>query len=125
MAYLLDTHIVLWWLQDPNKLGAKARQVISDRTQGVFVSSVSFWEMSIKSSLGRLTIPRNMIDLLHQESFQFLSVDPEDGLSLIDLPDVHNDPFDRMLIVQAKRHDLTVITRDKQLAKYPVSILKA
>jgi PIN domain nuclease of toxin-antitoxin system len=125
MQYLLDTHVVLWWLLDPQKIHKKARDIISDRQQDLFVSSISFWEISIKSNIGRLTIPRNIIELLSQESIQLLSMTAEDGLAVSDLPPLHKDPFDRMLVVQAKRNDLIIMTRDSKITKYPVVTLKA
>lgn len=124
MKYLLDTHIMLWWLVDPKKLSKKAHLIISDRQHTLYISSVSFWELAIKNSLGKITIPRNLIQLLTAEGFEFLPLYPSEALSIVDLPTIHNDPFDRMLISQAKFHDLVFITRDKILADYPVISLK-
>lgn len=120
MNYLLDTHVVLWWLSDPKKIAKKAKQIIQDREQAIFISSVSFWEMAVKSSLGRLNIPRNMLNILLNDGFQTLPLEPEAALSIIDLPDFHKDPFDRMLVSQAKYHDMVFITRDKHIKKYPL-----
>ncbi len=125
MKYLLDTHVILWWLLDPKELNKKARDIISDRSHLLFTSSVSFWEMAIKSSIGRLNLPNNMIELLKNEKIDTLPLTAEDALSVVDLPILHNDPFDRMLVVQAKRHDMVLITRDSKLGQYPVTILKA
>ena len=125
MQYLLDTHVILWWLLNPKKLSQKARTIIADRRQKIFASSVSFWEMAIKSDIGRLTLPNNMIELLQQESIELLSMSAEDGLAVADLPKIHNDPFDRLLIVQAKRYDMVLITHDATIMKYPVTTVKA
>lgn len=125
MQYLLDTHVILWWLLEPKKLSKKAQAIISNRENKIYTSSVSFWEMAIKSKLGRLNIPNNIITLLKQESIETISMTPEDALSIINLPIHHNDPFDQMLVIQAKNHDMVLITRDAKIIKYPVTTLKA
>lgn len=124
MKYLLDTHVILWWLDTPEKISDKAKEMIQDRTNSVFLSSVSFWEMSIKQSLGRLTIPKNIIEVLTSEGFQILPLTAEEGLSVSDLPFIHHDPFDRMLIMQAKLNNLIFISSDKKIKEYPVIVLE-
>lgn len=125
MKYLLDTHVILWWLLNPKELKKKARDIIYDRNNGVFTSSISFWEMAIKSSIGRLHLPNNILELLRNEKIDTLTLTAEDALAVADLPILHNDPFDRMLVVQAKRHDMVLVTRDDKLLQYPVSTLEA
>jgi PIN domain nuclease of toxin-antitoxin system len=120
MEYLLDTHILLWWLNDPKKIRKKAHGIIADRENKVYVSSVSFWEIAIKNSLGRINIPRNMLKILSEDTLEILPLYPEETLLVTDLPDLHKDPFDRMLIAQAKFNDLVLITRDRVIPKYPV-----
>lgn len=125
MKYLLDTHVVLWWLIEPQTIAAKARTIILNRNNKIFISSVSFWEMVVKENLGRLTLPQNMIELLKNEGFEMLPFVYEEAFAIIDLPDIHQDPFDRMLIAQAKYNDLVFITRDQKLLKYPIECIKA
>lgn len=125
MRYLLDTHIILWWLSEPDKISKKIKHVIDDRHNKIFLSSVSFWEMAIKQSLGRLTIPKNVLEVLASEGFEMLPLTPEEGLSVSDLPFIHNDPFDRMLIIQAKMNNLVFITQDSKISEYPVVTLHA
>lgn len=125
MNYLLDTHVILWWLTEPTLLSTKARKILSDKKNPIFCSSVSFWEMVIKKSIGKLTIPNNILDILKKEGFDMLPLLPEDTLSVSDLPRIHDDPFDRMLIIQAKLHDLILITRDAFIPKYELITLKA
>ena len=125
MNYLLDTHILLWWLSEPEKIGKKAHTIISDKSNRVFASSISFWEMAIKSGYGKLNIPRNMMETLLTEGFELLSLHPKETFSVIDLPPIHRDPFDRMLIAQAKFSDLVLITKDKNILSYPLVTLKA
>jgi PIN domain nuclease of toxin-antitoxin system len=125
MRYLLDTHVILWWLTDPQKIKPKAHEIIRDKSNPIFISSASFWEMAIKKSIGKLTLPHNLLESTISEGFQFLPIGPEDGLGIADLPLLHSDPFDRMLIMQAKRHELVLITNDSKNFAYPVITLEA
>jgi len=125
MKYLLDTHVLLWWLTAPEKIKKKAREIISDKSNVIFVSSASFWEIAIKQSVGKLTLPHNLLEATLAESFKFLPVMPEEGLGVADLPFLHTDPFDRLLIIQAKLNDLILITHDENIINYPVITLHA
>lgn len=124
MSYLLDTHIILWWLTDLKEIAPKASKIISNKENNIFISSVSLWEMAIKKSLGRLTLPRNIIEILQTENFQIIPMGYEEALGISDLPQIHQDPFDRMLVMQAKLHNCVLITRDKNVMKYPVETIK-
>jgi len=124
MKYLLDTHILLWWLSEPKKLSKKAQSIIQDRRVTIYVSSASFWEIAIKNSMGRINMPRNLLQILESENLTLLPINPEETLGVIDLPDIHKDPFDRLLIAQAKYYDLIFITRDKIIVEYPVITIK-
>jgi len=125
MRYLLDTHIILWWFTTPDKIDNKARKIIRDKSTQVFLSSASFWEMAIKKSLGRLTLPHNLLEAAAGEGFKILPILPEESLGVADLPLLHADPFDRLLVMQAKLHDLVIITNDEKMAEYPVITLGA
>ena len=125
MRYLLDTHVILWWFTTPEKIKTKAQKIIRDRSNTIFLSSASFWEMAIKKSLGRLTLPHNLIEAVAAENFTILPIMPEEGLGVADLPLLHSDPFDRLLIIQAKLHDLVIITKDSKTAEYPVVTIEA
>lgn len=125
MEYLLDTHVILWWFTEPEKISPKAQKIIRNKSNNIFLSSASFWEMAIKKSLGRLTLPHNLLEAIFAESFKILPIMPEDGLGVADLPLLHSDPFDRLLIIQAKLHDLIIITADSKIADYPVVTLNA
>lgn len=125
MQYLLDTHVLLWWLTTPEKIEKKAQKIIRDKANNIFLSSASFWEMAIKKSIGRLTLPHNLIEMVAAENFKILPIMPEEGLGVADLPLLHADPFDRLLIIQAKLHDLIIITRYSKIAEYPVVTLAA
>jgi len=125
MQYLLDTHILLWWLTTPNKLSSKAQKIIRDKNNPIFLSSASFWEMAIKKSIGRLSLPHNLLETIAAEGFKILPIMPEEGLGVADLPLIHADPFDRILVMQAKLHDLVIITNDTKISEYPVITLEA
>ncbi len=125
MHYLLDTHVILWWFTTPEKISKQAYKIIKDKSNVLYVSSVSFWEMAIKKGLGRLTLPHNLLEATAAENFKILPIMPEECLGVADLPLIHHDPFDRLLIIQAKLHDLVLITQDKTIAEYPVVIIRA
>lgn len=125
MKYLLDTHVILWWFTTPEKIKLKAQQIIKDKSNIIFLSSASFWEMAIKKSIGKLTLPHNLLETATAEGFKFLPIMPEEGLGVADLPFLHSDPFDRLLIIQAKLHDLVIITNDSKIIEYPVISIEA
>lgn len=125
MRYLLDTHVLLWWLADPKQIETKARHIIADKSNQIFISSVSTWELAIKKDLGKLSIPMNLLAVIKSENIQILPLSAEESLSVIDLPKIHPDPFDRMLIAQAKFNDLIVITKDRQILEYPIICVSA
>jgi len=125
MNLLLDTCVVIWWLSEPEKLKKKVRSIIADINNEVFVSAASIWEMSIKHRLGRIELPRQLIKTLHDEYMQLLDITAEHTLATVDLPLIHQDPFDRLLIAQAKFEDMTLVTRDKHIQQYPVLTLAA
>lgn len=125
MNYLLDTHVILWWLSNPKLLSKNASKIIAEKENSILVSVASLWEISIKKSLGRLTLPRNILEVIRDCGFQILPIGPQEALGIGDLPFIHQDPFDRMLVMQAKLHNLVLITRDKDVIEYPVATIKA
>ncbi len=125
MKYLLDTHVIIWWLTEPLKIKKKARQIIADPNNSLFVSAASIWELAIKSKLGRIKLPYNLIETLNHERIQLLEISGQHALATIDLPLIHQDPFDRMLIAQAKYEDLILMTHDRVLQKYVVTSILA
>jgi PIN domain nuclease of toxin-antitoxin system len=114
---LLDTHLLLWAMLQPAKLKPRARSLIEQNE--VFVSSASIWEISIKSSLGKLEAdPRVVLDALEPAGLRKLSVSGEHAAKLHELPPLHRDPFDRMLLAQALSEPLTLLTDDEVLGQY-------
>ncbi len=123
MSILLDTHVLLWWLADDERLPVPMRKAVSEPDMEVFVSAASAWEMSIKAALGRLEMPEGLREQLRDEGFSELPVTVEDGIAAGALPRHHDDPFDRMLIAQALRRDLLLLTVDRRFSDYKVRLL--
>ena len=120
MNLLIDTHILLWWLADHPALSIEARSLISNAKNLIFVSTASVWEIIIKKSIGKLKAPDDIEKVLQENNFKELSMTLEHVLMIGNLPNHHHDPFDRMLIAQAKCNRLTLITADAKLALYDV-----
>lgn len=121
MRLLLDTHTLIWHYEGCNKLTATAKAMIADASSQIFISIATLWEMSIKRSLGKLTTTKSPIELLKiykAGGAELLPVSPEHVMTLESLPWHHRDPFDRMLIVQAKIEKLTLITGDETFRQY-------
>jgi len=125
MNLLLDTHVLLWWLDDHSTLSKKIKAVIADGENPVFVSAVVIWEITIKQALGKLEIPRNFRRVLDDQPFEMLDITVEHVHAVGDLPAYHRDPFDRMLVAQAKVERLTLVTRDIRLKKYKIPLITA
>jgi PIN domain nuclease of toxin-antitoxin system len=125
MNLLLDTQALLWWLGDDPQLGTAARGAIADGGNTVFVSAASAWEMEIKRALGKLRTPENLADTLANERFIELPVSFAHAAAIRALPDLHRDPFDRMLIAQAKVERLTIVTSDPMFGRYQTPVLSA
>jgi PIN domain nuclease of toxin-antitoxin system len=120
-AVLVDTHIALWALGDPARLTDHERALLVDPTVERCLSPMSVWEAAIKRQAGRLRAPRNLSALLAAE-FRMLDVDAVLLEAAAELPRHHADPFDRVLIAHALRHDLGVLTRDPAFAAYGVRL---
>ena len=125
MNLLLDTHVVLWWLADAPELGATARAAIADRGNVVQVSAVTAWEIVVKRALGKLEMPEDWEEALAEEPFTRLAVTWSHALRVGTLPDVHRDPFDRLLVAQAMAENLTLVSHDDILARYGIRLLRA
>ena len=123
MRLLLDTHVLLWWLDDNPALSQDARAAISDPENLVYVSSATVWEMAIKRGLGKLDLPGNWVEVLTDEPFHQLHITWEHACRVERLPSLHRDPFDRILVAQSLIEDLVLVTHDDILARYEISTL--
>lgn len=127
MKALLDTHAFLWWILDDKRLSSRARDIITDGNNELFFSAASGWEIAIKSKLGRIKLPGEpatfIISQLAENSIQSLPVRMNHALYVAALPDFHRDPFDRLLVAQAKLEKLSILTADPQMAGYGVQII--
>ena len=124
MKLLLDTHAFLWWLSDDGKLSATARDAIRDPHAIVHVSAASIWEIAIKIKLGRLAVrDGDLAAEIEANGFTELAITARHAQSAGALPRHHDDPFDRMLIVQAQLEDLVLITHDRRFRRYGVQLL--
>ena len=118
--FLLDTHVMLWWLNDAPELGPRCRDVLSDERNEVFVSAATAWEISIKTVIGKLEAPEDIDTIVEDEGFSKLSISLYHGQLAGRLPALHRDPFDRMLIAQAQAEGLVLITADENIIKYNI-----
>jgi len=125
MNLLLDTHVLLWWLDDNPGLSLRARTVIADGNNLVFVSAAVIWEIQIKHALGKLKIPKNFRNVLDQQGFELLDITVEHAYAVGKLPLYHRDPFDRILVAQAKLENMTLVSRDKRIKKYKIPLINA
>jgi PIN domain nuclease of toxin-antitoxin system len=122
VSLLLDSHVVLWWLTNDARLGPTARAAIRD-ARNVWVSAVTTWELEIKQARGRLELPGDLIARIEAAGFTWLTVSATHGVRAGRLPAHHRDPFDRMLIAQAQDAQLTIVTADRALKDYDVTII--
>lgn len=129
MRLLLDTHIFLWAAGNPEEIAEPARLAIANSQNQVYVSAAVAWEITIKTTLGKLKVPGDPATWfparVRSLGFAHLPILPEHALAVGTLPDHHRDPFDRILIAQAHLEGMHFVTRDPQIQKYPVNLLPA
>ncbi|HET8930127.1 MAG TPA: type II toxin-antitoxin system VapC family toxin [Acidimicrobiales bacterium] len=122
MRLLLDTHALIWAARDPGRLSARAAAAIRDQDNDVWVSAASGWEIAIKRARGRLNFPDPDREMLGQLGMTELSIALVHGAEVARLPDHHRDPFDRMLIAQARVEQLSLVSADGAIAAYDVEV---
>ena len=129
MSYLFDAHTFLWWARDNPALSSSAQGIIQNPNNRIALSVVSIWELSLKCSLGKLPDFQPFQDsgllyrVLVDQSIQLLPIALEDIAQAATLPMHHKDPFDRMIVAQAQRQQLTLISKDEVLGRYKVQIV--
>lgn len=124
MRLLLDTHVVIWWLADDPTLSDTLKSVL-DSEPDVYLSPVTVWEIAIKQAAGKIKEPADLAERLRNSGFKELSVTSEHAVAAGQLPMIHRDPFDRMLVAQARCADLMLVTRDADIRKYEVPVIVA
>ena len=126
MRYLIDTHVLLWYIQGDNRLKSKYIEIIDDSDTEILVSSVSLWEIALKISIGKLELNtdyKNFINFLTEIDFSILDFDSEDLNTMINLPFHHQDPFDRLIIAQSITKNLSLISDDNKFKKYDAKLI--
>lgn len=122
MNYLLDTNAFLMYLEGDKRL-EKFRHLIESRENIVYSSIINFWEISVKNKIGKLPLKASLKEVIDNSRFIILNIDIRHILTLNKLENIHKDPFDRMLVAQAKAEKLTIITADKKFLKYKVKTI--
>lgn len=123
MRYLLDTNALLWWLEKSPRLRTIAYEIIASRDNQIHVSPISVWEVAVKSSVGKLDLQADLLGLIRKNRFIELPITLQHAFKVKDLPLIHKDPFDRLLIAQAMTEELTIITSDGVFERYGVCVL--
>lgn len=124
MEYLIDTHIFIWFMMEPEKISKKVMKILTNEDNKIFISPISFWEMAIKYQSKKLNLGKiNILHLPHiaeQYDFKLLTPEPYDYVSIGTIPqkENHHDPFDRMLIQQAIRNNLVLLSADEKFQQY-------
>lgn len=124
-TYLLDTHVVIWWLEAPERISSLARMEIANPRNVVYFSAASMFEIAAKEVAGKLRFSADFRDCLTACRFENLSVTVSHADAIRDLPQHHRDPFDRLLVAQACVEGLTIVTKDQLIQLYDVPTLAA
>lgn len=127
MRYLLDSRVFLWWCAKSSNLSPIAFELIKRGDNTIYISLLSIREIQIKSQLGKVDLPLPIMDIFSQQhrehNIGLLAIELHHMTAMINLPNHHIDPFDRVLIAQAIAEDMTLVTNDPNIAKYPVKVL--
>lgn len=127
MKALWDTHAFLWWITDDPRLSPRVRAIAGDPQTDLLFSVASGWEIAIKVGIGKLRLPddpqRYIPDQLARNATDVLPIQLAHALRVFALPDLHTDPFDRILVAQAQVEGLPILTADPQIARYPVEVI--
>jgi PIN domain nuclease of toxin-antitoxin system len=118
MNYLLDTHILLWWLMDDADLPRRAREIVTDPAHSIHASAASLWEAGIKRAKKKLAAPESLIPYIRDSHILPLPISFEHAEAAARLPPLHADPFDRLLVAQAEVEGMLLLTADKALGEY-------
>jgi PIN domain nuclease of toxin-antitoxin system len=129
LKVLLDTHCFLWWISEKEKLNTTARRIIATGTNAVHFSAASAWEIAIKTSIGKLRLPEPPSSFVPaqvaEQGMTPFPIDQAHALHAGTLPPHHRDPFDRLLVAQARMEDMPILTADRKLLPYDVKVIWA
>ncbi|WP_221030707.1 type II toxin-antitoxin system VapC family toxin [Actomonas aquatica] len=125
MRLLLDSHVLIWWLEDPRQLSPELRPLLQDPGNTAYFSPASIWELGLKVAKGKLRIPSDFTAILVDDGFDELPVTAAHATHTLSLPPLHSDPFDRLLIAQALCEGLVLATRDAWIPRYDVPTIQA
>ncbi len=127
MRVLLDTHAFLWWINDDARLSEGAQEIFSDGDNELLFSAASGWEMAMKVGLGRMTVTGTLgtylTTHLAENAIGVLPISVSHAVGVTELPDLHSDPFDRLLVSQAILEKLPILSADPEISRYPVEII--
>jgi PIN domain nuclease of toxin-antitoxin system len=118
MRLLLDTHVILWWYFDSSRLSREHIRLIADETNEVYVSAASIWEIEVKRRNGKLKCPVDMLERIKADGFSILPIMAEHLVPLRTIPNIHNDPFDRILVCQSLVEKIPLISYDEKVKAY-------
>lgn len=118
MRLLLDSHVLIWWAENPAELSPAARAAIADPANEVFMSAASLWEIGLKAAKGKLRVPAEFASVLRADGISDLPVHARHAERALGLPPVNGDPFDRMLVAQALEEGLVLVSRDRLIPAY-------
>jgi len=118
--YLLDTHTLLWAAGQPEQLSLKVREILMNPDNRIYVSMATIWELSIKKTIGKLSIPESFFTYIFETGYTRLDISEPHLQAYRTLPLLHRDPFDRLLVAQAKSDQLALLSRDDQIRRYDV-----
>lgn len=126
MNLLIDTHALIWFITDNDKLPLNTKEIIENKEHNCFVSIASYWEIGIKNSIGRLDLFSDLeeiFQIIEKTGFEILPITPRQILKNSSLEFHHQDPFDRIIIAQSLTEEMTIITKDSQFSNYKVPII--
>jgi len=123
LQIILDTHIFLWAISNPNKIEKNKQKKIQSLSNTIYISAISVVELMIKDSIAKIVIDFNPIEIAKKSGFEMLDFAAEDALILKELPFHHRDPFDRMIIAQSIRNKFSIITNDQKFNKYECKLI--
>ena len=123
MKLILDTHVLLWAMSEPERIDRTRLDYIEDLSNTVYVSAISVAEIAIKSSIGKLAVEFDLLDMIRQCGFKLLDFTAQDAVILKDLPFHHRDPFDRMLVAQCRASGFALVSDDEKLRAYDCRVV--